>query len=403
MAAFQYRAVDAQGRVSSGLVGAPDRVHAIANIRRTGIIPIDIAEGAVGPATKSGKANGKIRAATRRMIGELAVLLNAGLPLDRALALAIENVEDPAARAEFAAMLAEVREGVALSQAMARRAWQFPPTARAMAEAGEANGRLGDALTRLAAALEAADELRRLVVTSMIYPAMLLALATGVILMMLLYVVPQFESLFATAGDKLPSSSRSIMAASRALREHGWLVLGGFVMFLLGVRHLLLRPSVRRSLDEVTLSLPQIGALVRNFETARFARTLSVLLDGEVALPSALALARRSIGNSAMGDLVEKVANGVKEGEGLTGPLAASKVFPRIAIGFLRTGEETSRLPLMLGRLADVMDNDVKIRLQRAIAVITPLITIVLGASVAGIIASIMTALLGFNDLAVSQ
>ena len=193
------------------------------------------------------------------------------------------------------------------------------------------------------------------------------------------------------------------MAASRALREHGWLLLGAFVALLLGARHLLSRPPARRALDEVTLALPQIGTLVKNFETARFARTLSVLLEGEVPLPSALALARRSIGNSAMGDLVEKVANGVKEGEGLTGPLAATKVFPRVAIGFLRTGEETSRLPLMLARLADVMDNDVKVRLQRAIAVITPLITIVLGASVAGIIASIMTALLGFNDLAVSQ
>ena len=403
MAAFQYRAVDAQGRVSSGRIEAPDRVHAIANIRRTGIVPIDIAEGGAGPPDKRGKANGKIRAATRRMIGELAVLLNAGLPLDRALALAIENVEDAAARAQFAAMLAEVREGVALSQAMARRAWLFPPTAQAMAEAGEANGRLGDALTRLAAALEAADELRRLVGTSMIYPAMLLALATSVILMMLLYVVPQFESLFATAGDKLPASSRSIMAASRALRDHGWLLLGALVALLLGARHVLSRPPARRALDEVTLALPQIGTLVKNFETARFARTLSVLLDGEVPLPSALVLARRSIGNSAMGDLVEKVANGVKEGEGLTGPLAATKVFPRVAIGFLRTGEETSRLPLMLARLADVMDNDVKVRLQRAIAIITPLITIVLGASVAGIIASIMTALLGFNDLAVSQ
>lgn len=389
--------------MSTGHVEAPDRGHAIANIRRTGIIPIDIFEGAATGGEKRLKANGKTRAATRRLIGELAVLLNAGLPLDRALALAIENVEDVAARAHFAAMLAEVREGMSLSQAMARRTWLFPPSAQAMAEAGEANGRLGDALTRLAAALESADELRRLVVTSMIYPAMLLALAVSVILMMLLYVVPQFESLFATAGNKLPPSSRSIMAASRMLRDHGWLLFGICVATFLGVRHLVARPAARRGLDRVTLAIPQIGTLVKHFETARFARTLSVLLDGEVSLPTALALARRAIGNHAMGELVEKVAEGVKEGEGLTGPLAATGVFPRVAIGFLRTGEETSRLPLMLARLADVMDSDVKVRLERAIAIITPLITIVLGASVAGIIASIMSALLGFNDLAVTQ
>jgi general secretion pathway protein F len=104
-----------------------------------------------------------------------------------------------------------------------------------------------------------------------------------------------------------------------------------------------------------------------------------------------------------MGGLVDRVADGLKEGEGLAQPLAAAGVFPRVGIGLIRTGEETSRLPVMLGRLADIMDKDVKVRIQRAIAVITPLITIILGATVAGIIASIMTALLGFNDLAVAQ
>lgn len=403
MVTFQYRAVDTQGRVSAGNVDAPDRVHAIANLRRAGNIPIDIAEAVLVRGQKRARANGRLRAATRRLVGELAVLLNAGLPLDRALALAIENVEDVSARAQFGTMLAEVREGMSLSQTMSRRTWLFPPTAQAMAEAGEANGRLGDALTRLAEALNSADELHRLVTTSMIYPVMLLTLAVSVILMMLLYVVPQFEGLFASAGDKLPASSQSIMAASRALRDHGWLLLGGLTAFGFAGHHVFTRPAARRTLDQITLTIPQIGTLVRHFETARFARTLSVLLEGEVSLPTALALARRAIGNQAMGELVEKVADGVKEGEGLTGPLAATGVFPRVAIGFLRTGEETSRLPLMLSRLSDVMDNDVKIRLQRAIAFITPLITIVLGASVAGIIASIMSALLGFNDLAVSQ
>lgn len=402
MASFQFRAVDATGRVSSGNVVALDRAKAIAEIRRGGGIPIDIAE-TREEQTKTGKAGSKARGEVRRLIGELAVLLDAGLPLDRALALAIDNLESAAARQRLASMLAEVREGRSLSQAMASRPELFSPTAQAMAEAGEMNGRLAEALARLSAALESAEELRRLVATSMIYPAMLLILAVGVILMMLLYVVPQFETLFATAGGKLPQSSLAIMGASRALREHGLLILALLVTFFFVIRQLATRPAARAAFDRSVLKMPMVGTLVTHFETARFARALGVLLEGEVPLPVALKLSRRSISNRTMGALVDRVAEGLKEGEGLSQPLGATGVFPKAAVALLRTGEETSRLPVMLTRLADIMDKDVKVRIQRAIAVITPLITIILGASVAGIIASIMTALLGFNDLAVAQ
>ena len=402
MASFNYRAVNAAGRTSSGTVVAIDRGKAIAEIRRGGSIPIDIAETKT-VAPEAGKPRRKLQADVRRLVGELAVLLDAGLPLDRAFALAIENVPGPDARARFEAMLGEIREGRSLSQAMQARPGLFTQTAQAMAEAGEMNGRLADALTRLSAALESAEELRRLVTTSMIYPAMLMALAVSVILMMLLYVVPQFETLFATAGGKLPSSSLAIMAASRSLRDNGIYLIGGLILLVFLLRQLTGRPAARLALDRIVLKLPMFGTLVRHFETARFSRTLAVLLEGEVPLPTALKLSRRSIANRTMGDLVDKVADGLKEGEGLSQPLGATGVFPRVAVGLLRTGEETSRLPQMLGRLADIMDQDVKVRIQRAIAVITPLITITLGATVAGIIGSIMTALLGFNDLAVTQ
>jgi general secretion pathway protein F len=151
------------------------------------------------------------------------------------------------------------------------------------------------------------------------------------------------------------------------------------------------------------LRLPQIGTLVRFIDTARFSRTLGVLIDGEVPLPAALGMARRSITNSAIASAVGRVAAGVKEGGGLTAPLAAAGVLPKLAIGFFRTGEETSQLGPMLERLADVLDREVKLRLQRLIGILTPAITVVLGAVVALIIASIMTAILGFNDLAVAQ
>src|SRR5262249_45427137 len=148
MGSFQYRAVDASGRVSSGNIVALDRARAIAEIRRSGSIPIDISKANDG-ASRPAKGGRKSHAHVRRLVGELAVLLDAGLPLDRAFALAIDNIPEGSARNQFAGMLAEVREGRSLSQAMAARPDLFPPTAQAMAEAGEMNGKLADALARL--------------------------------------------------------------------------------------------------------------------------------------------------------------------------------------------------------------------------------------------------------------
>ena len=344
----------------------------------------------------------KIYSDITKTIGQLAVLLKAGLQLDRALALSTETIEHPAAKAEFAALLKDVKQGVPLSRAMQARGAAFPPVARAMAEAGEADGRLGEALERLANTLNQAEDVRSLIATSMIYPIILTVIAASVILMMLLFVVPQFESLFLTGADKLPASSRMVMAVSQALRNYGWYLLAALVAVIFLARQALRQPGAQRSRDQLLLRLPQVGTLIRYIETARFSRTLGVLLDGGVPLPDAMAMAQRTVGNTVMGDAIAGVAGGIKEGGGLTGPLAASGVFPTLALGFLRTGEETSQLGMMLTRLADVLDRDVKQRLERLIGLLTPAITVMLGATVAAIIASIMTAILGFNDLAVT-
>lgn len=403
MAQFTYRAVLADGTLGSGIVEAADPAAAIDNLRRSGARPIAVAPAPAAAKARQAKSGSKSRKAAIGLTGELAVLLNAGLPLDRSLSLAIGHVEDKAIAAAFTEMLGEVREGATLSQAMARRPGFFPPAAAAMAEAGEANGALGSALTRLADMLERAEELRRLVATSSIYPASLAIIATGVILMMLLFVVPQFESAFAQSKGQLPAASMFIMAASRFIREWGWWLLIGLVAAVLVLRQVAARPAMRSLLDSAVLRMPQLGDLVRYVETARFARTLGVLIEGNVPLPNALGLARRTVGNRYIGEAIARVADGVREGGGLAAPLAAANVLPRLAIGFLRTGEETSQLGPMLARLADVLDRDVKVRLERLIGIITPIITIVLGASVAAIIAAIMSAIIGFNDLAISQ
>lgn len=402
MATFQYRALKPDGSSLSGHVEAPDQRAAVASLRRNGTTLLELVP-AAPIKERQRKASAKSRLAAAVTVSELAVLLEAGLQLDRALSLAIENVEDRSVAVHLAEILRDVREGIPLSRAMSQKPELFSQTAVAMTEAGEANGRLGEALTTLAAALEEEAELRRLVISSMIYPAALLIIAVGVVLLMLLFVVPQFESMFASTTQKLPTATVVVMTASRLLRHYGLAMLLALGVALFGIAVALRQPAVRLARDRIILSLPQLGELVRRIETARFARTLGALIQGEVALPVALSLAQRTIANQVLGRAIAQVADGVREGGGLTAPLAASGVLPRLAIGFLRTGEETSQLAMMLNRLATVLERDIRTRLERLIGILTPVITVVLGATVAGIIASIMSAILGFNDLALSS
>jgi general secretion pathway protein F len=273
-----------------------------------------------------------------------------------------------------------------------------------MSEAGEANGQLGQALERLAQMLEQTEQQRRQVASAMLYPIAMSIVAIGVMLLMLLFVVPQFEPLFATApAGSLPPASVAVMAISRFVRDHGLVLLGGLAAIGFATRQALAQASTAQWLDRQVLDVPQIGSLIRNIETVRFSRSLGALLDGDVPLPVALELARRTISNRHVRKAIGDVTDQVRQGGGLSAPLLRTGALPTIAISFIRTGEESSELGPMLGRLATLLDRDIETRLERLIAVATPAIIVTLGVAVAGMVASIMSAILGFNDLAVTR
>ena len=405
MATFVYRALGTGGAVA-GQVEAASRDEAVQALRKASLRPIAIEEQAPAAARKAAKGGSasKWRRHVTNFFAELGVLLQAGLPLDRALTIAVENFEQAPLRARLAEVLVAVREGQPLSSALAAHPTLFPGLAPAMAEAGEANGQLGAALGRLAQMLEQADEQRRQISSAMTYPVALTIIATGVVLLMLLFVVPQFEPLFASAPPgSLPASSLAVMGASKFVRTNGIIILGVLVALAFAARQALASPASAAWLDRVMLNVPQIGPLVRNIETVRFSRSLGALIEGGVPLPGALALARRTITNRHIGAMVGEVTDLVRQGGGLSAPLAERKALPPLALSFIRTGEETSQLGPMLDRLATVLDRDVKMRLERVIAIATPTIVVGLGVGVAAMVASIMSAILGFNDLAVAK
>ncbi len=402
MAAFQYRAVDAAGKLSAGLVEGRSADDARTRLRRQGLRPIETvpASGASAPQVAAGKVSQPI---VTKALGELAVLVGAGLALDRALTITIENVAHPPTRALFERLLKMVREGASLARAIVAAGPAFPRVAAPMVEAGEASGRLAAALAKLADTLERSEALRTTIVSASIYPLMLLGIAAAVIVMMLVGVIPQFEGLFGDNLDRLPATTRAVLALSRGTREHGLSLLLGVVVGGAALRLWSKRPAVARALDRRLLRMPGIGPLVTRIETARFARVLGSLVEGGVGLPAALALAQATLTNTHMASAVGRVVIGLKQGAGLTVQLAATGLFPSLALSFMRTGEETARLGQMLDRLADVLEQEARVRIARLIAIATPAITVLMGVIIASLIASIMSAILGFNDLAIDQ
>ncbi|WP_174300552.1 type II secretion system F family protein [Caulobacter sp. S45] len=405
MTPFRYRAATVSGALRTGSVQAESAADALEQLRRLGLIPIE----ATAIRSKDMKRHsGALKPipvpALSKTLGQLAVMLDAGVALDRALATLVEDMPSGSAqRSAFEPVLRQVREGRALSRAMSDAGRAFPPIAAAMTAAGEADGRPGSALAKLASTLDQAQALRSTLISAMIYPVMLLVIANGVIALMLFWVVPQFEGLFSDAAGSLPPMTRLVLAVSHGARRYGLFTLLGLIAAGYGGWRLLQRPEVRSWADRSILRVPRLGPLVNMAECARFMRVLASLVGGGVGLPEALAISRRSLLNSHMAAAVDRVAKGLREGEGLTEPLAATGVFPRLALSYLRTGEQTAQLPLMLERLADTLDRDVRIQLERMIGLLTPLITVAMGAIVATIIASIMTAILGFDDLALTK
>jgi general secretion pathway protein F len=403
MASFRYRAVTALGQARAGMVEGGSSAQAIEQLRRSGLTPIEIVE-ARGPATTALRpGGGASRRAVIDALSELGVLLDAGLALDRALSICGENIARPAEKAAFVALAKRVKEGAPLSRAMSEAPALFSPMASAMAEAGEANGRLDAAIAKLATTLQRTEDLRRTVGTAMIYPQLLLAVTSAVILTMLLWVVPQFESLFSDAGASLPPMTRFVMGASHLARRQGLVILAVAAAGVALIRLQLARAGARRALDAFLLRLPFVSRLLVAAEAGRFARVLGSLVDGGVSVPDAVAVARRSLSNRAIAEAIDRVAAALRRGEGLTLSLAAENVFPPMVLSFVRTGEESGRLGPVLERLADALDRELRIGVERAIGFVTPLITVTMGVIVAVVIASIMTAILGFNDLALGK
>jgi general secretion pathway protein F len=410
MPRFRYQALDREGRAVEGTLEAASVERVLSRLRAGGALPIQVEEQAAGDARgvpagararrRRVRAPGKPRevevgAITR----DLATLLGAGLPLDRSLQVLVETA--PSARVEHTItdVRDRVRGGATLSDALEAQEKVFSRLYLAMVRAGEAGGNLSETLSRLSEYLERSHEVRERVVSALIYPALLLGLAVVSLLILLTFVVPQFTAMFDDLGASMPLPTRIVVAAGGFLQAQWPALLAGVSGCLLALRWLLDRPALRLRFDGWLLRLAVVGELVRRIDTARLARTLGSLLRNGVPLLGALATARDVLLNQALARALGAATDAVRHGKGLAGPLAASGLFPAMAVHMVRLGEETGRLDDMLIEVASTFERESARSIDRLLSMLVPVLILVLALLIGGIVVSMLLAILGANEL----
>jgi general secretion pathway protein F len=330
---------------------------------------------------------------------ELATLLRAGLTLDRALEILIGLAPTPAVAVLLQGVRDDVRGGKALSQALDARREIFSRFYINIVRAGEAGGALGEVMQRLADTMERNKELRESVKSALIYPSLLVLVAVVSVAILLVFVVPQFESTFAQAGKALPIPTLVVVMIGKFMRGYWWAVIGLVFLFVMWYRRRGQVLAVRRRRDEKRLRRPLLGDLLAKVETARFARTLATLLANGVTLLSGLAIVKETMTNTVMAEALDGVIAKLREGKGFGRPLAETGLYPRLATQMILVGEESGRLEEMLARVADVYDREVQAAIKRFLAVLEPALILSLAVMIGGIVFSILMGVMGMSEL----
>jgi len=411
MPRYSYRAVTAAGDVSSGELEAANESEIVDRLRDQGLLPMQIAESLGGAASASQPARpprqslfapkrvtrDNVLALTR----DLATLLRAGLTLDRALELLISLATSQPVAAMLQGVRDEVRGGKSLSQALDARRDVFSRFYVNIVRAGEAGGALGTVLARLAETMERNKELRDSVRSALIYPTILIFVAVASIMILLIYVVPQFQTTFAQAGKALPIPTQVVITIGTFLRNWWWAVIPGVALAIAWFRHRGQIPSVRRARDTRLLRLPLVGDLIAKVEIARFARTLSTLLANGVTLLTGLGIVKETMSNVVLATGFDGVIVKLREGKGFGRPMAETGLYPRLATQMILVGEESGRLEEMLTRVADVYDREVATAIKRFLAVLEPVLILGLAVMVGGIVFSTLLGVMGMSELVV--
>ncbi len=402
MAAFEYTAIGADGRRTKGVISADSPRAARKELRLRQLTPLKVAETRGEEAAGALKIRGGLSAKQRALITrQLAMLLQSEMTVEQALAAAAGDGENPATRKLLLGMRAQVMEGNRLADAMLSAPKAFPPLYRSVVAAGEASGKLGEVMERLADYLEKTYKLRTKVQSALIYPAVLGVMALGMVTALMVFIVPRLIEQFDMLGaDRLPLITRVVIAASNFVRDYGLImlaviVIGGF-LFQRAARTL----AVKHAIDRVVLRVPFFGSMNRTVSAARFARIYATLSGSGAPVLESLSAAKGAMTNSVFANAADDIAEAVREGRSFSGAMRTTGVFPAVMTHMVASGEAGRNLPGMMNRSAEFLEAEFENASSVALGLLEPLIIIILGVVVGLIVLSIMLPIMQLNTLA---
>ncbi len=411
MPQFAYKALQPDGVAVEGLIEAPNRQEALRLVEGKALRPVRLGEaaGAAAGGAKAGAGWGrrlslgggnKISARTLENFTRLlSSLMAAGVPFSRALVIIQREAAEPAAKAKWKELHDLVIDGMPLSDAMARSPETFPRVYVAMVEAGEAGGFLDVVLAQIADFQAREKELKGKVATALMYPAILLVLALGVLIFLLVFFIPRFQLVFQGFNAELPLITQLIVGVSDAVRGYGLFLAAGLAVAGISARHWFRSPRGRRAWEGWILRVPTLGPLLAQFAMARFCRMLGTLLGAGVPLISALNVARRSIGNQILVDAVADSIDRVKEGKALGKSLAQNRaLFPGAIVEMISVAEESGKLDAELLRIANTTEGDLDRQLKAVVALAEPVMLFVIAALIGTIFIGMVIPIFSLQD-----
>jgi general secretion pathway protein F len=402
MGAYQYVAIDDNGKERKGVLEGETPRQIRASLREDGLHPIEVTEVEAkerGQRKEFSFSRGVSALDLALLTRQLATLARAGLPLEEALLAVSEQTERPRLKNIMLGVRAKVLEGHSLAAGLDEFPQAFPQIYRATVAAGEQAGRLDSVLERLADYTESRHTLRQKVSHAMIYPIVLTGLALTIVVLMLVYVVPKVVGVFETTGQTLPMLTQVLIALSAFLQNWWILIVIGIIAVAIGINRLLRHTGPRRQYHRWLLRLPLLGRVSRGLNTARFTRTLSILSSSGVPVLDAMAISGSVVANLPMRDAVEEATVRVREGGAIGRSLGQSKLFPPMSVHLIASGEASGELESMLERAAGHQENEMDSLLSTMLSVLEPALIIIMGLMVLAIVMAILLPIFQINQL----
>ena len=409
MPAYSFEALDAQGQTRKGVMEADSAKSARGLLRAQALVPLAVQTVGTGQ-TEAGQEGGRglhTPLFSKRVFNttglaiwtrQLAGLVTAGLPLERALSSLTEEADNEASRNLMASLRAEVNGGSTFAKALSQHPREFSDIFTAVIGAGEQSGHLGLVLERLADDLEERQALKSKLIGAALYPAIVSLVAIVIVLFLVGYVVPQVANVFVGSKRALPFLTVAMMGISAFVRDYGWLVLLALIAAATALFFMLKNPAFREKFDATWLTLPLVGKLARGYNAARFANTLAMLTAAGVPILKALQAAAQTLNNRAMrSDALDALVL-VREGAPLASAIAQKKRVPGLLSMFARLGEQTGQLPQMLGRAAQQLSTEVQRRAMQLATILEPLLIVVMGLVVMLIVLAVLLPIIQMNQ-----